>query len=74
MIAGLSRLNQAGGGIKFADGGTTSNFVSNGAFSNGDLQSFLGELLVSLPQPVVVVQDINEVQSRTAAVVDRSVL
>ena len=74
MIAGLSRLNQAGGGVKFADGGTTSNFVSNGAFSNGDLQSFLGELLVSLPSPIVVVQDINEVQSRTAQVVERSVL
>ncbi len=74
MINNLSRLNQAGGGVKFADGGTTSNYVSSGAFSNGDLQSFLADLLVSLPSPVVVVQDINEVQSRTAQVVERSVL
>jgi hypothetical protein len=74
MINSLSRLNQAGGGVKFADGGTTSNYVSSGAFSSGDLQAFLGELLVSLPTPVVTVQDINEVQGRTAKVVDRSII
>lgn len=74
MINNLSKINQAGGGVKFADGGTTSTFVSNGAFSNGDLQSFLADLLISLPQPVIAVQDINEVQGRTARVVDRSIL
>lgn len=74
MIAGLSRLNQAGGGVKFADGGTTSNFVSNGAFSSGDLQSFLGELLVSLPTPVVTVESINDAQGSLVKVVERSIL
>jgi hypothetical protein len=81
MINELSDLNVAGGGVSFGRGGTES-FLQDGGVAidnvSGNIDSEIESNLQivsaveSLPPPVVVVQDINEVQGDTAAVVDRA--
>jgi len=81
MINDLSNLNVAGGGVSFGRGGTKS-FLQDGGIGidnvGGNISSEIESSLQivaaveSLPAPVVVVQDINDVQGDTAAVVDRA--
>jgi hypothetical protein len=81
MINDLSNLNVAGGGVSFGRGGTKS-FLQDGGIGidnvGGNIDSEIESSLQivaaveSLPAPVVVVQDINDVQGDTAAVVDRA--
>lgn len=66
----LSRLNVAGGGVKFADGGITK-FQTGGVTGFGtaneisaqnESNAFIQDALLSAPAPVVSVTEINDVQ------------
>ena len=83
MLNDLSNLNQAGGGVSFGMGGTKSFFQDGGiaidnvsGSVNSDLDATLQivEAVESLPAPVVVVQDINEVQGETISVEQRAII
>ena len=83
MINDLSSLNEAGGGVSFGMGGTKSflqdggigiNNASGGVDSENDSSLQLISAVESLPAPVVIVQDINEVQGETVAVEQRAIL
>jgi len=70
LIAGLERMRMNGGAVPFANGGFTQSTIYNniGSISVEDmLQAFS-----NIPPPVVVVQDINDVQGRVAQVVERA--
>ena len=81
MLNNLSNLNEAGGGVSFGLGGTKS-FLQDGGIGidnvSGEINSEIGSnsLIVSaiesIPSPVVVVQDINEVQGETVSVEQRA--
>lgn len=67
----LSRLNVAGGGVKFADGGITK-FQTGGVTGFGTANeisaqnqsnAFIQDALLSAPAPVVSVTEINDVQN-----------
>jgi hypothetical protein len=83
MLNDLSNLNEAGGGVSFGRGGTKS-FLQDGGVAidniSGSIDSEIEANLQiisaveSLPAPVVVVQDINEVQGETVAVEQRAIL
>ncbi|MCK4968805.1 MAG: hypothetical protein KAS12_07155, partial [Candidatus Aenigmarchaeota archaeon] len=83
MLNNLSNLNEAGGGVSFGRGGTKS-FLQDGGVAidniSGSIDSEIEANLQivsaveSLPPPVVVVQDINEVQGETIAVEQRAII
>lgn len=83
MINDLSNLNQLGGGVSFGRGGTKS-FLQDGGIAIDNVSSSIDNeiennlqlvsAVESLPPPVVVVQDINEVQGETVAVEQRAVI
>jgi hypothetical protein len=54
----LSAINEAGGGVKFADGGAI--FAPT---VNNDM-NMIADMFAKMPNPVVSVQDINAVQSQ----------
>ena len=81
MMNRLSDLNVAGGGVDFSDGSNTSGSgfadggiavggISNTVDEETTTASLVLDAINNMPAPVVVVQDINDVQSDTAAVVD----
>lgn len=83
MLNDLSNLNEAGGGVSFGMGGTKSFLQDGGIAVNNVSENIdsefssaiqLTEAIESLPAPVVVVQDINEVQGETVAVEQRATL
>jgi hypothetical protein len=65
----LSAINQAGGGVKFANGGMVGTMpqVDNG------LMAF-AEMFNSMPQPVVAVTDINKVSNKMKLITVKSTL
>ena len=83
MINDLSSLNEMGGGVSFGRGGTKS-FLQDGGIGinnvSGSVESEIESSLQivaaveSLPAPVVIVQDINEVQGATVAVEQRAII
>ena len=83
MINHLSNINEMGGGVPFGKGGTKT-FLQDGGIGlnsvSGSIQSDIEsqlqtiEAIQSLPAPVVIVQDINEVQGQTVAVEQRAIL
>ena len=64
----LSRINQAGGGVKFASGGILGAPAPGGNISDGsDLNNILEKLNSNLEKPTrsyVVESDISETQTR----------
>jgi hypothetical protein len=83
MIQGMSNLNEAGGGVSFGKGGTKS-FLQDGGIAIDNVSSQIdGEIeqslqivaaVEALPPPVVLVQDINEVQGETIEVEQRAIV
>jgi len=83
MLNNLSALNEAGGGVSFGRGGTKS-FLQDGGIAidnvsnqiDSEIESSLQIVaaIESLPPPVVIVQDINEVQGATVAVEQRAII
>ena len=83
MLNGLSNLNEAGGGVSFGRGGTKSFLQDGGVAINNVSSQIDSEIeqslqivsaVESLPPPVVIVQDINEVQGATVAVEQRAII
>ncbi len=82
MINRMSDINQAGGGVafgrgglmKFQDGGIGVGSISGSIDSETNSANNTIEAISSQPAPVVVVQDINEVQGETAEVIDRATI
>lgn len=79
MLRGLSNLNVKGGGIDFfqkggvkhlADGGFADRSISQSVFNDVMNQNRMKDIIVSMPSPVVIVQDINESQDNLAKVID----
>lgn len=77
----LSDINQAGGGVSFADNVGKRYFQTGGIVaqpsittidSNVSLMNELNRLMLSLPNPVVFVEDINTGQARVARVASRA--
>ena len=62
----LSAINQAGGGVKFAEGGITPTL-------NSQSMNF-ADLLASLPTPVVTVTDIDRVKGQMQQITVKSTL
>ena len=82
MMNRLSDINEMGGGVpfakggqvSFADGGVAIDGISGGVDAENDSANQLTTILENQPAPVVVVQDINEVQGSTASVEQRAIL
>lgn len=84
MLNQLSDLNVAGGGVNFSngrvgggnyqDGGIALTGISGNVESELNTNQQLVAAIESMPAPVVVVQDINEVQGATATVADRAII
>ena len=82
MMNRLSDINEMGGGVpfakggqvSFADGGVAIDGISGGVDAENDSANQLTTILENQPAPVVVVQDINEVQGTTASVEQRAIL
>jgi hypothetical protein len=67
----LSAINEAGGGVKFANGGVLQPMV-NSVDSSFQMQNMIIQSLRDMPNPIVSVQEIIGVQNRVASVVDRA--
>jgi hypothetical protein len=67
----LSAINEAGGGVKFANGGVLQPMV-NSVDSSFQMQNMIIQSLRNMPNPIVSVQEIIGVQNRVASVVDRA--
>jgi hypothetical protein len=67
----LSAINEAGGGVKFANGGVLQPMV-NSVDSSFQLSNMIIQSLRNMPNPIVSVQEIIGVQNRVASVVDRA--
>jgi hypothetical protein len=67
----LSAINEAGGGVKFANGGILQPMV-NSVDSSFQLSNMIIQSLRNMPNPIVSVQEIIGVQNRVASVVDRA--
>jgi hypothetical protein len=76
----LSAINAAGGGVKFAQGGMLPPY-NNALVSQNILNQMpaidykaLAAAIAQMPAPVVAVEDINAVQTKTARIVNRASL
>jgi hypothetical protein len=67
----LSAINEAGGGVKFANGGVLQPMV-NSVDSSFQMQNMIIQSLRNMPNPIVSVQEIIGVQNRVTSVVDRA--
>jgi hypothetical protein len=67
----LSAINEAGGGVKFANGGVLQPMV-NSVDSSFQMQNMIIQSLRNMPNPIVSVQEIIGVQNRLTSVVDRA--
>lgn len=67
----LSAINEAGGGVKFANGGVLQPMV-NSVDSSFQLSNMIIQSLRNMPNPIVSVQEIIGVQNRVTSVVDRA--
>ena len=82
MINRMSGINELGGGVafgnesgsSFADGGIGIGSISSAVDSQTASENQLTAAIAAQPSPVVVVQDINEVQGSTAQVADRAII
>jgi len=85
MMNNLSNLNVAGGGVDFSngrasggsgfeDGGIAIEGISSSVNSEESAAILVLNAIESMPAPVVVVQDINDVQGDVAAVVDGAII
>lgn len=81
MISALDNLNQSGGGVPLMEKGGVLKFQTGGTFASAitqpiedrfNFQNQLIEAIKFIPNPVVMVQDINSAQNNLAAVVDRA--
>jgi hypothetical protein len=82
MINRMSSLNELGGGVafgnesgsSFADGGIGVGSISSTIDAETASENQITAAIAAQPAPVVVVQDINEVQGETAQVADRAII
>ena len=81
MLSKLSSLNEMGGGVPFMAKGGALTFASGGAFasqagSNVDnqfnMQNVIIQTVKNMPQPVVLVEDINTAQGNLSDVSSRA--
>lgn len=74
-LMNLSKWNQMGGGVpfaqggvmKFEDGGFAARVIASQAMNRFDMQDFANSLQ-NLPRPVVIVSDINDMQNKVQVV------
>lgn len=71
ILNSLEHIRMNGGYVPFANGGFTQSNYYNSVLSSFTVEDAM-RMMQSQPPPVVIVQDINEVQGRTAQVVDRA--
>lgn len=73
-----SQINEAGGGIKFAEGGVlatgSQSSVAGGSLDADSFAELLAEAVGNLPAPVVIVDEINEGQANKVEVESRAIV
>ena len=67
----LSAINEAGGGVKFANGGVLQP-MTNAIDSSYQMQNVILQAMQSMPTPVVAVEEIVNAVGRRTAVVERA--
>ena len=67
----LSAINEAGGGVKFANGGVLQP-MTNAIDSSYQMQNVILQAMQSMPSPVVAVEEIVNAVGRRTAVVERA--
>ena len=67
----LSAINEAGGGVKFANGGVLQP-MTNAIDNNFQMQNSILQAMQSMPSPVVAVEEIVNAVGRRTAVVERA--
>lgn len=67
----LSAINEAGGGVKFANGGVLQP-MTNAIDSSFQMQNVILQAMKSMPSPVVAVEEIVNAVGRRTAVVERA--
>ena len=70
----LSAINQAGGGVKFANGGVTGFGSASGIDNEISGQNQMMSVINSLPSPIVRVTDINDTQNTVKVTQDTASL
>ena len=67
----LSAINEAGGGVKFANGGVLQP-MTNAIDNSYQMQNMILQAMQSMPSPVVAVEEIVNAVGRRTAVVERA--
>lgn len=67
----LSAINEAGGGVKFANGGVLQP-MTNAIDSSYQMQNAILQAMKSMPSPIVAVEEIVNAVGRRTAVVERA--